>query len=142
MAYDQAQLLLAVQSLRPGLENGIDFELACIAGMNQISVWNRTDVTAPTAAEIEAVDTDALLAARQQVLPQDLMAQFSADDAAKIQAAIAGSIPLWLLWSAMIAQRDPMLTGNTRFKAGWSALVTVLGQDRMNAIAASLGVTV
>ncbi len=142
MAYDRAQILLAIQNLRPGLENGVDFELACIAGKNQISVWNRTDVAAPTEAEIEAVDTDALLAARQQVLPQDLMAQFTADDAAKIQAAVAGSVSLWLLWSAMIAQRDPMLTGSLRFKTGWSALAAALGQERMNAIAASLGVTV
>jgi len=31
---------------------------------------------------------------------------------------------------------------NARFQSGWSALVTVLGQTRMNAIATALNVTV
>jgi hypothetical protein len=32
-----------------------------------------------------------------------------------------------------------MLITNARFLSGWNALVTVLGQTRMNAIATSLG---
>lgn len=78
----------------------------------------------------------------QTVLSQDLMAQFTADDAGLIQTAIAGNTQFWLLWSAMQAQRDPMLVTNARFLAGWSALVTVLGQPRMDAIATALGVTI
>ncbi len=78
----------------------------------------------------------------QTVVPQDLMAQFTADDAAKIQVAIAGNVQFWLLWSAMQAQRDPMIVTNARFLAGWNALVQVLGASRMAAIATSLGVAV
>jgi hypothetical protein len=77
-----------------------------------------------------------------QVLSQDLMAQFTAADAALIQAAIAGNVQFWLLWSAMSAQRDPMIVTNARFLAGWSALIQVLGQPRMTAIAAALNVTI
>jgi len=35
-----------------------------------------------------------------------------------------------------------MIVTNARFLAGWSALVTVLGQARMTAIASALNVTV
>lgn len=76
------------------------------------------------------------------VLPQDLMAQFTQTDATAIQTAIAGNIQFWLLWNSMVAQRDPMQVTNARFKSGWSALVSVLGQPRMDAIASALGVTV
>ncbi|SHH20963.1 hypothetical protein [Bradyrhizobium erythrophlei] len=78
----------------------------------------------------------------QEVLSQDLMAQFTAADAAAIQSAIAGNVQFWLLWSAMVAQKDPMFVTNARFLAGWAALIQVLGQPRMDAIAAALGVTV
>lgn len=78
----------------------------------------------------------------QTVLSQDLMTQFTAADAAAIQTAIAGNVQFWLLWSAMQAQRDPMIVTNVRFLAGWNALVQVLGQARMTAIAAALNVTV
>lgn len=141
MGYKPAQISLAVQALRPGLINNVDFELAVTEAAPFISVWNRTDVAPPTQAEIEAVDTDALLAPRT-VLAQDLMAQFTADDAAKIQTAISGNVSFWLLWSAMQVQKDPMVIANARFQAGWAALVQVLGQPRMAAIAAALGVTI
>lgn len=74
----------------------------------------------------------------QTVLSQDLMAQFTATDAAAIQAAIAGNVQFWLLWQALTTQKDPMLVTNARFLSGWNALVTVLGQPRMNAIATAL----
>jgi hypothetical protein len=74
------------------------------------------------------------------ILSQDLMAQFTADDAAKIQAAIAGNAQFWLLWNALTTQKDPMTVTNARFLRGWNALVSVLGQPRMNAIATALGV--
>lgn len=73
------------------------------------------------------------------VLSQDLVAQFTSDDAVKIKAAVDGNTQFWLLWSAMQAQSAPMLVTNARFVAGWSALVTVLGRPRMNQIAAALG---
>jgi hypothetical protein len=78
----------------------------------------------------------------QTVLSQDLMAQFTATDAAAIQTAIAASQPFWLLWYQLQAQKDPMLVTNARFLAGWSALVQVLGQPRMTAIATAIGVTI
>jgi hypothetical protein len=78
----------------------------------------------------------------QTVLSQDLMAQFTAADATAIQAAVAGNVQFWLLWQAMTAQRDPMLVTNARFVSGWAALVQVLGQPRMTAIATTLGVTI
>lgn len=91
-------------------------------------------------------DTDpglvAFLNPPAQILSQDLMAQFTAADAAVIQAAVAANVQFWLLWQALTTQKDPMLITNARFKAGWSALVTVLGQPRMDAIAKALGVTV
>jgi hypothetical protein len=78
----------------------------------------------------------------QCVLPQDLIAQFTTADAAAIQSAISGNTQFWLLWSAMQAQKDPMIVTNARFLAGWTALITVLGAPRMTAIAAALGVTI
>lgn len=76
------------------------------------------------------------------ILSQDLMAQFTADDAAKIQAAVTANPQFWLLWSSLQAQSDPMEVGNVRFLAGWSALVAVLGADRMTAIGSALGIAV
>lgn len=78
----------------------------------------------------------------QSVLSQDLMAQFTAADATAIQVAIAGNVQFWLLWNALTTQKDPMPVTNPRFKLGWSTLVQVLGQPRMDAIATALGVTV
>jgi len=78
----------------------------------------------------------------QSVLSQDLIAQFTDDDAARIQVAVAGNVQLWLIWSAMLAQRDPMVVQNARFQAGWAALVQVLGQPRMSTIATALGLTI
>jgi hypothetical protein len=78
----------------------------------------------------------------QMVLAQDLMAHFAPADITSIQAAISGRADLALLWYSLLAQRDPMHVTNERFLAGWRALIDVLGIDRMNAIAAALGVTV
>jgi hypothetical protein len=78
----------------------------------------------------------------QTILSQDLMAQFTTDDAIKIQAAVNGNIQFWLLWSAMQAQSDPMVVTNARFLQGWSALKQVLGDGRMAAIAKALSVTI
>ena len=78
----------------------------------------------------------------ETVLSQDLMAQFTAVDAAAIQTAVAGNVPFWLLWSSMQAQKDPMLVTNARFIAGWNALIQILGAPRMAIIATALGITV
>lgn len=79
-----------------------------------------------------------------KVVPQDLMAQFTAPDMLEINASrkadATGAIDL--LWYSMVAQRDPMEVTNDRFRAGWFVLVSVLGQDRMNAIATALGITI
>lgn len=100
----------------------------------------------PGYAEEFLADNDAALVAfltpPQSVMSQDLMAQFTAADATAIQAAIGANVQFWLLWSAMQAQRDPMIVTNARFLAGWNALVQVLGQPRMTAIATALGVTI
>lgn len=73
------------------------------------------------------------------VLSQDLMAQFTPDDASKIQNAVTTNPEFWLLWSSLQAQKDPMQVSNARFKTGWTALIAVLGPDRMAAIASALG---
>lgn len=76
------------------------------------------------------------------VLSQDLMAQFTVADYGQIKGAIASNDAFGLLWSSLQAQSSQMFVTNTRFIAGWSALVAVLGQSRMNTIAAALSITV
>ena len=82
--------------------------------------------------------------APQTFLPQDLMAQFTPADMTKIMGAVTADATgqTALLWYAMVANRDPMVVTNARVKQGWQALVSVLGTDRTNAIAAALGVTI
>jgi hypothetical protein len=95
---------------------------------------------APTVAQLQAAV--AALPSQQTVLPQDLMAQLTAADIASVQTVIGGNSSLALLWYSMLAQRDPMMVSNARFMAGWNALVAILGQPRMTAIATALGVTI
>jgi hypothetical protein len=142
MAYNKKDFVAAVVSLRPGLVTNVDYECCDFGAGPVIGFWHRDDVAQPTQAEIEAVDTDALVAAQATVLPQDLMAQLTADDVIKIQTAISGDVQFWLLWSAMLAQKDPMSVVSARFRQGWAALVQVLGQPRMTAISAALGITI
>jgi hypothetical protein len=78
----------------------------------------------------------------QTVASQDLIAQFTVADYSAITTAITANPSFGLLWSALQAQGGPMIVTNARFLAGWSALVTVLGQARMTAIASALNVTV
>lgn len=141
MAFDPTKFVLAVQSLCPELSPRVDFDVTNDGTGPVISGWYRSDIVQPTQSQILAVNTDAL-SAPQSILPQDLMAQFTPDDATKIQAAIAGNVSFWLLWQSFTTQRDPMLITNARFLAGWSALVQILGQARMSAIATALGVSV
>ena len=74
------------------------------------------------------------------VTPQDLMAQLTAADIASIQSGVTSNSSYALLWYSMLAQRDPMDVTSTRFLSGWSSLVAILGQPRMNEIAAALNV--
>jgi hypothetical protein len=78
----------------------------------------------------------------QTVLPQDLMAQFTATDIATVQAAIGANPSYAMLWFSLLAQRDPMIVTKARFQQGWTALVAILGQARMRAIAAVLNIQV
>jgi hypothetical protein len=78
----------------------------------------------------------------QTILSQDLMAQFTTADLTAIKSAIDANIQFWGLWNALTTQKDPMIVNNARFLSGWGALVQVLGQSRMDAIATALGVTV
>ena len=68
------------------------------------------------------------------------MAQLTAADIASIQSGVTSNSSYALLWYSMLAQRDPMDVTSTRFLSGWSSLVAILGQPRMNEIAAALNV--
>lgn len=146
MVYSPSHIDFAVQSLCPGLVNGADYVLSDHNDGNGpvISVWNTTKYPQPTVAQLEAVDTEAIVADLASFLPQDLFAQFTPADMVKITAAVAAdtSGQTALLWYSLTAQRDRMVVGNARVRQGWAILVQVLGADRMNAIAAELGVTV
>lgn len=127
--YDIAQ---AIDVIRPGAKwvlRGDD-----VSGLE----WLDDKQTAPTPDEILA----ALTQLPKLVQPQDLMAQISVDDAAKIQTYIASNTQAWLLWMSFTTQKDAMLTSNDRFKAGWSALTSILGEQRVGEIATALGITV
>lgn len=72
---------------------------------------------------------------RQVVTSQEIMAQFSSEDAAAIKKAIDAHPEMFLLWSAFQAQYEPMRVTNERFVQGWTALKQVVGEDRMASIA-------
>ncbi|MCP1757832.1 hypothetical protein [Bradyrhizobium elkanii] len=126
--YDIVQ---AIESIRPGAK----FTLRG----DDISGLEWSDPTpAPTADEILM----ALQSLPRPVNPQDLMAQITVDDAAKIQAYIADKPQAWLLWASFNTQKDAMLTSNERFRAGWFTLKDIIGDERMSQIAQALGITV
>jgi hypothetical protein len=139
---DPRFISLAMASLYPDLQVGVDYELADFQDGEgpRISFWHRADIPQPTKEQIEAVDTAPLFRDRTPVLPQELMKLLTVDDVIKIQSAIASSPQLWLLWYSMMAQKDPMFFGNERFQAGWVALGQVLGADRIAQIAVRLGI--
>jgi hypothetical protein len=87
-----------------------------------------------TDAEFETLIEALIVPAPQSVLSQDLIAQSTDDDAAKIQVAVAGNAQLWLIWSAMLAQRDPMVASNAPSSrmggAGTGARTTPHEHDR------------
>jgi hypothetical protein len=143
MAYNPAQILRAVESLRPGLRLQIDFELADLNDGEGpfISAWKRQDVSKPTKAEIEAVDTDALARAGVTFLARDLLSQLTASDYINILQATASSATLGLLWASLLAQGDaPIAVSSDRFKRGWSGMAQALGDARADAIARAIGI--
>ena len=144
MAYNPAKILLAVESLRPGLQLQIDFELADLHDGNGpfISVWKRQDVTEPTKAEIEAVDTDELARANTTFLARDLLSRLTANDYVNIMQATTSSPTLGLLWASLLAQGDaPISVAADRFKQGWTGMSQALGADRTDAIAQAIGIS-
>ncbi|MCA1379409.1 hypothetical protein I6F34_01050 [Bradyrhizobium sp. BRP05] len=125
-------LVEALELIRPGAKwtlRGDD-----ISGLD----WLDDLATKPTDDEI----LTALTQLPKLVQPQDLIAQITVDDAAKIQAYIATNPQAWLLWSSFNTQKDAMLTTNERFKAGWFTLKAIIGDQRMSEISQALGITV
>ena len=78
----------------------------------------------------------------QTIVPQDLIDQLTAADAAKIQNALNANSQFWLGWQTLSSIRDPVPVTNARFKKAWTALTQILGAQRMSDIATALGVTV
>src|SRR5438045_3110532 len=118
-------LVQAIEVIRPGAKfilRGED-----VSGLE----WLDDAQTRPTDDEI----LTALTQLPKLVQPQDLIAQITVDDAAKVQAYIADNPQAWLLWSAFNTQKDAMLTTNDRFKAGWFTLKAIIGDQRMSEIA-------
>jgi len=143
MAYNPSQIWRALRSLHPNLVLNVDYELALIDGAPQISVWNRTDVAQPTKAEIETIDTDALLRSEATFLARDLLFQLTPDDYGRIQAAIVSNPSLGLLWTSLLAQGDaPISADSDRFKQGWAGMTVTLGDGRAQKIAAAIDIPV
>jgi hypothetical protein len=143
MVYNPAQILLAVESLRPGLRLQADFELADLNDGNGpfISAWKRQDVIAPTKEEIEAVDTDELERTGTTFLARDLLSQLTAGDYANIMQATAASPALGLLWASLLAQGEaPISVSADRFRQGWNGMSQALGVERAGAIARAIGI--
>jgi hypothetical protein len=75
-------------------------------------------------------------------LARDMLAQLTPADYAAIMPAINGSADLGLLWSSLLAQGDaPIETSTQRFKDGWAGLTSVLGADRVAALADALHIS-
>lgn len=91
--YRQSQFILAIQSLRPGVQPLIDFTASDIGNGPFISSWLRADITQPSALEIQSVDTDALIEinAIASTKPEMVAAAFKINIAANDIASIDGS---------------------------------------------------
>ncbi len=143
MAYHPKDIVLALKSLHPSLAANVDFEVSDHGDGPFISRWEREDLAQPTAAEIEAVDTDALLQQQVTFVARDMLAQLTPDDYARIQAAIASSAALGLLWAALLGQGEaPISVGSDRFRQGWVGMMSALDKDRAHAIACAIGIPV
>ncbi|QPF93775.1 XkdW family protein [Bradyrhizobium commune] len=143
MAYHPKDFVLALAALRPGLARNIDFEVSDHGDGPFISRWERTDVAQPTAAEVAAVDTDALLQQQVRFVAREMLAQLTPDDYVRIQLAITSNAALGLLWAALLGQGEaPISVGSDRFRQGWAGMTSALGSDRSHAIAAAIGILV
>jgi hypothetical protein len=143
MAYNSAQILLAVLHLRPSLKVHVDFELADLNDGKGpfISIWNRVDIAAPTQAEIEAVDTEALSKLHATFFARDLLAQLTPIDYDNVLQAVGSSPALGLLWASLLAQGEaPISVSSDRFKQGWAGLARAIGVARAHAIAIAVGI--
>ncbi|UFW75514.1 XkdW family protein [Bradyrhizobium sp. WU425] len=117
MAYNPADILLAVLSIHPGLQANVDFELADHQDGRGpiISVWNRLDLMQPTKEEIEAVDTDALVSlgpVPQTISDRQFFQQLAAESIVSKEEALSavrvGEIPpaLQMLIDGMPAEQQ------------------------------------
>ena len=119
MAYNPLQFVLAVQSLCPGVQPFVDF-LAADHGDGAgpvISQWNRTDIEQPTLTQIQAVDTDALLAKAeipQTVTPRQarlaLLAAGLLDQVTTAVNAAGGATLITWEYASSFDRNDPLIT--------------------------------
>ena len=135
-------LVPALLTLYPHANPMRDFIVQDDGSGPHITYWDEALGPQPTQAQIDAADAQPSVATPSQVFSQDLIAQFTVADYTMIKAAIASNDAMALMWAQMQAQKDPMIVTNARFVAGWAALVQVLGQSRMTAIALALGATI
>lgn len=116
---------------------GVPFELAGVA-----YPWNWLDLASAEDLLERGITVEEIAEpAKASFLSQELLAQLSPADINAIQSTIAANPSMLLLWYSMLAQRDEMHVGNDRVKAGWTALVAVLGKPRMDEVAAALRIT-
>ncbi len=76
------------------------------------------------------------------VLSHDLMLLFTVADYTKIKDAQVLDNQFGLYWTQLQTNKDQMSISDTYFKTRWAALVQVLGQPRMTAIATALNVVI
>jgi hypothetical protein len=115
MAYDPRYFVAAVLHLCPGLVANVDFEAADYGDGPVISRWNRSDVPQPTAAEIEAVDTDGITGVPASVTPrQARLALLNAGLLDHVEAAVqsaGGATRITWEYASYISRSDPLITG-------------------------------
>ncbi|MGY3589357.1 XkdW family protein [Bradyrhizobium sp. USDA 4350] len=114
--YRPERFIDAVRSLRPGIDPRTDFLAVDHSDGNgpQIAAWYRADVTQPTQAEIEAVDTDALPSpVPQTVTPrQARLALLAAGLLDQVEAAVktaGGATQITWDYATEVNRSDPMI---------------------------------
>jgi hypothetical protein len=118
MAYHPDQIILAIESLCPTLKNFADYGVSNLndGNGNFIAFWNSTTVPQPTMAQIEAVDTDALLAKAsvpQTVSPRQarlaLLAAGLLDQVEASVSAAGGATKITWDYATEINRTDPLI---------------------------------
>lgn len=128
------QVSAALRTLAPGAQWSFS-GTADLSGL----VWLDTVIARPTDAAINVAIASGPPAT---ILPQDLMAQFTTTDATAIRTALNGATTnAWLTWHLFLSHKGVFVVTDVKFLQIWNALVTLLGQTRMNAIATALGAT-